>query len=194
MSFRREVKMIIMLFISLYISKGFYDNFRIFAFFIPVYIWFLYGDLLEYYNSYVVSRLTKAHLWEKKVTMVIFEYSAIGALVLSLDNLFMSLNPVEKFLIGVVYLQYFLFLFLVGEILILYKLSYKRGMIITVVMGLCSMTELKITRFLLTLYDLRGTGGTNIFKSIIYLLLIDFIMYFAYFITNKLRGCNYETS
>lgn len=192
MSFKREVKMITLLFMIQYMTGGFYDSFRLFIFFIPVYIGFLYGSLKVYYNRYTIIRFSSYFLWQKKIIGIIFEHAIVGALVLSLDNVFISVNPVGKPLLGALYLQYLLFLFLIGGVLILSTLSYKRGIFVSIIMFLLSMTEITWSRFLITLYDLRGVGGTNIFKSIIYFFLINFIVYVGCLLINKVREINYE--
>lgn len=194
MIFKKELIMILLLFTLLYITKNFYDSYRLFIFFMPVFLWFLYANLKNYYSSYSIIRFSNFLTWQKKLLLIIGEYSIIGALILSIDNLFISITPGNRALIGAVFLQYFLFLLLIGITITISKISYKRSIIVTVILLLLSMTDFPIFRFLKTLYDLRQINDTNIFKSIIYFLGLNVILYGVYIIKNKIKGGSYEYS
>ena len=194
MTFKKELIMILLLFTLLYIIKNFYDSYRLFIFFMPVFLWFLYVNLKNYYSSYSIIRFSNFLTWQKKLLLIIGEYSIIGALILSIDNLFISITPGNRALIGAVFLQYFLFLLLIGITITISKISYKRSIIVTVIMLLLSMTDIPIFRFLKTLYDLRQINDTNIFMSIIYFLGLNVILYGVYIIKSKIRGGSYEYS
>lgn len=163
-------------------------------FFIPVYLWLLYTDLRNYYSYYSIIRFTAFFSWQKKLMLILGEYSIIGALILSIDNVFISNMPANTALIGALFLQYFLFLSLLGIILIIPKLSYRRSIIIGVTLFILSMTDFTIFRFITTLYDLRPIKGNNIFLSIIYFIMLNIILYSVYLIKNKFEGGSYEYS
>ncbi|HAR86845.1 MULTISPECIES: hypothetical protein [unclassified Clostridium] len=194
MRLKKELFMIFVLFIILYLTKNFYDSYRLFVFFIPVYLWLLYTDLRNYYSYYSIIRFTAFFSWQKKLMLILGEYSIIGALILSIDNVFISNMPANTALIGALFLQYFLFLSLLGIILIIPKLSYRRSIIIEVTLFILSMTDFTIFRFITTLYDLRPIKGNNIFLSIIYFIMLNIILYSVYLIKNKFEGGSYEYS
>ncbi len=87
-----------------------------------------------------------------------------------------------------------LFLSLLGVVLIILQLSYRRSIITAVILLLLSMTDIPIFGFLITLYDLRQIKNTNIFITIIYFFVLNIISYSCYLINNKLKGGSYEYS
>ncbi|MCB2313782.1 hypothetical protein LGL55_21905 [Clostridium tagluense] len=194
MTLKKELFMISLLFIILYLTKSFYDSYRLFVFFTPIYLWLLYDNLRNYYSYYSITRFSAFFSWQKKLLLIIGEYSIIGALILSIDNVFISNIPANTNLIGALFLQYFLFLSLLGVVLIIFQLSYRRSIITAVILLLLSMTDIPIFRFLITLYDLRQIKNTNIFLSIIYFFVLNIISYSVYLINNKLKGGSYEYS
>lgn len=194
MIFKKKFIIILLIFLMQYITKDFYDSYRLFIFFMPVFLWFLYVNLKEYYSSYSIIRFSNFFDWQKKLLLIIGEYSIIGALILSIDNLFISTTPNNQALVGAVFLQYFLFLLLIGITIIISKISYKRSVIVNVILLLLSMSDFPIFRFLKTLYDLRQINDTNIFRSIIYFIGLNIILYSIYIIKNKVKGGSYEYS
>lgn len=194
MKSKKEIFMIFLLFIILYLTKNFYDSYRLFVFFTPVYLWLLYKNLKDYYEYYSIIRFSDFFSWQKKLLLIVGEYSIIGALILSIDNIFISLMPVNTTLIGALFLQYFLFLSLLGIVVIISKINYIRSIITAIILFLLSMTDFPIFKVLTTLYDLRQLGDINIFLSIIYLFVLNIISYSAYLIKNKLKGGSYEYS
>ncbi|KYH31143.1 hypothetical protein CLTEP_24220 [Clostridium tepidiprofundi DSM 19306] len=188
MKLDNKLKMLVILLLTLFFTNKYYEIYRLFCFFIPLYICFLYIELKPYYSVYSIVRFQQQIEWHKKLISIIIEYTYIGAIILCIDKLIITNNYNNIVEICSIFLVYFLFLSISGMILILPNLSVIRSSIFFIVFFVFARSNIKIFDFLQTLYDSRKWSmGHGIIKTIVIFIVINVLIYSLYFIFIKIR-------
>lgn len=194
MKLSKDIIIELLLLAILFISRAFYEEFKLFLIFIPLYILILYINLKRYYNDYSIIRFSSYKSWIAINIMLIFEHCIIASFALCLDKLFISAT--EDMNLILLFIEYFLFLILISGILILPYLNIIRSVITSITVLILIKTKIFSFSILNPLYDGRQfniEGG--ILRSIAVILALDFIIYFIYFLITKkkVRSYGYES-
>lgn len=193
MSLKKDVLIGIILILISFLTRSFYEEYRIFFMYVPLYVGILYLNLNGYYNEYSIVRFFGYKQWVKKILSIIVEHSTIASMVLCLDKIFIV--KVEEVQIGALFLEYFLFLLVVSAVLICPRLSNMRAVISSIILLVMIKARFFNLSILYSLYDGRKfTIENGILKSIIFLAIINVIIYGIYFmwIKRSVRGYGYD--
>lgn len=188
MSVRKEFKIIIVLIFTMIFTRKYYEIYRLFCFFLPVFIYFLYSELKPYYSIHSIVRFTDKFKWHKNLISIIIEYAFLGAIVLCIDKVFITNGYNEAIDMAPLFLVYLLVLSISGMVLILPKLSVIREFVFFMIIFILSRCKIKMFYFLQALYDSRKWCIDNgIVTTIIIFIIINIIIYSVYFICIKTR-------
>lgn len=193
MSLKKDFIIGIILIFILFLTRNYYEQYRLFLIYVPVYIGILHFNLKGYYNNYSIMRFSSYKKWKINIILMIFEHSAIASIVLGLDKIFIV--NVEEMQIGPLYLEYFLFISIVSVILIFPHLSTMRAVTSSVTLLALIKSGIFNLAILLPLYDARQfTIKNGIMHSIVFLSILNVIIYSIYFawINRRVRIYGYD--
>lgn len=186
MSIKKDILIGIILVFILFLTKNYYEEYRLFLIYVPVYIVILYLNLKEYYHEYSILRFSSYKKWQKNAILMIFEHTTIASIILCLDKILIV--KVEEMQIGALYLEYFLFLSIVSALLILPCLSAIKPVILSVIILLLIKAKIFNLSILNPLYDGRNfTLENGILHSIALLAILSVLIYVIYFVWTDRR-------
>lgn len=177
----------------LFFTKDFYEEYRLFLIYVPVYISILYLSLKEYCSDYSILRFSSCKKWIYNNILLISKHSIIASMILCFDKEFISTTGDMQ--IVLLYIEYFLFFFLLSGILILPWLNIMRSIFSSILVLIIIKTKFLRFSILSPLYDGRQFNIDNgILETIIFLLICNLIIYTIYFIfiNRKVRICGYD--
>lgn len=193
MSLKKDVAIGIILIFILFLTRNYYEEYRIFLIYVPIYIGILYSNLKGYYHNYSIMRFSSYKKWKINIILMIFEHSTIASIVLGLDKIFIV--NVEGMQIGPLYLEYFLFISIVSVVLIFPHLNTMRAVISSVALLVLIKSGILNLAILQPLYDGRQfTIKNGILHSIVFLVILNVIIYVIYFawINRRVRIYGYD--
>ena len=193
MKLNKDILIAFIFLFILFFTKDFYEEYRLFLIYVPVYISILYLSLKKYYSDYSILRFPSCKKWIYNNVLLIFEHSTIASMILCFDKEFISITGDVQ--IVLLYIEYFLFFFLLSGILILPWLNIMRSIFSSILVLILIKTKSFKFSILNPLYDGRQFSIENgILKSIAFLLLFNLIIYTIYFIVinRKVRIYGYD--